>query len=611
MRPGWSRWRRNGFAGIREPSRGAADREAQTRRSSGGKWCADWVAFLLDAVNSLRLSLAAGLLLLVGGPLVAVAVFSLGALADAGAWLSLWDSPQWLSALGLSLWTGLASTALAWRLAASLLAQGFVRNRLAALLSGLPVMLATPHAAFAIGLVFLISPSGWLLRSLSPWLTGFEWPPAWPTTQDPWGLGLIFALTAKEIPFLLWTAATQLQRDDVRHRWRAEHTLALTLGYAPLRAWWRVVWPQLAPRLFWPLLAVLAYGLTVVDMALIIGPASPPTLAVLAWQWLQDADLAVNARGAAAGGALTLAVLCASLGWRAVQILSAHHQRGSTGHRGLKANHRAHSGDRLAPWLGRGGQRTPTGAAHRLLAALYASVLLALLVGSFAGVWPFPALWPDTFTTQAWGSVWASRNTVGTTLALALASTGIALVWCVAWLELSPRHWDSALRPLLYLPLVLPAVLWVVGLYSLALHTRLEAQWSGLLLAHTVMVLPYMLLALSPAYLGFDPRAAQLSASLGHGHGTFLLRVKWPLLRRSLAASAAVGFSVSVTQYLPTLYIGAGRFATVTTEAVTLASGAQRSLTSAYAGLQFALPVLAFALAAWLGRPRRFKVGPT
>jgi putative thiamine transport system permease protein len=62
-----------------------------------------------------------------------------------------------------------------------------------------------------------------------------------------------------------------------------------------------------------------------------------------------------------------------------------------------------------------------------------------------------------------------------------------------------------------------------------------------------------------------------------------------------------------VAQYLPTLFIGAGRFATVTTEAVTLAAGAQRALTSAYAWLQWCLPVLAFALAAWAGRPRRFK----
>ncbi len=533
---------------------------------------------------------AAALLLLVGLPLLAVAAQSLRALFDAAAWVSLANDAQWLPALGLTLWTGLASTALAWLIAARLLAQGFVRQRLGALLSGLPVMLATPHAAFAIGLVFLIAPSGWILRALSPWLTGFDWPPPWPTTQDPWGLGLVVALTLKEIPFLLWTAATQLQRDDLRQRWRAEHTLAQTLGYAPERAWWRVIWPQLAPRLFWPLLAILAYGLTVVDMALVIGPASPPTLAVLAWQWLQDAAVAVNARGAAAGGVLALTVLAAALGWRALQAAVARRTRRASGARGRQASA---SSSLHGLWL---------------LIGVYAAVLLTLAVGSVAGVWRFPGLWPDALTAQAWFSVWTSLNTVGTTLGLALASTTLALAWCVAWLELSPRAWDRALRPLLYLPLVLPAVLWVVGLYSVALQWQLEGRWLGLLLAHTVMVLPYVLLALSPAYLGFDPRAAALSDSLGHSRAAFLWRVKWPLLRRSLAASAAVGFAVSVTQYLPTLYIGAGRFATVTTEAVTLAAGAQRSLTSAYAGLQFLLPVLAFALAAWIGRPRRFRV---
>ena len=551
-------------------------------------------------MTSSRLPAAFALVLVAAVPLLATTALALGSLFDASAWRALWQDPQWARALGLSLWTGLASTTIAWWVTAALLAQGFVRQSLGRLLSGLPVMLATPHAAFAIGLAFLLAPSGWLLRALSPWLTGFDFPPPWPTTQDPWGLGLIAALVFKEIPFLLWTAATQLQRDDVRQRWRAEHALAQTLGYSPQRAWWRVVWPQLGPRLYWPLLAVLAYGLTVVDMALVIGPASPPTLAVLAWQWLQDADVAVNAQGAVAGGVLALAVLVSALVWWALQRLAARRVRRGNGQRG--AGHPP-----LQP--GTTARRLPLGAL--LLAALYAAVLLALAVGSVAGIWPFPALWPEAWTGQAWRSVWASRDTVGTTLGLAAASSALALAWSVAWLELAPRRWDTALRPLLYLPLVLPAVLWVVGLYSLSLWLRLEGQWSGLLLAHTVMVLPYVLLALSPAYLGFDPRCAALSASLGQGRWRFLLRVKWPLLRRALAASAAVGFAVSVAQYLPTLFVGAGRFATVTTEAVTLAAGAQRSLTSAFAGLQFVLPVLAFGIAAWVGRPRRFKVGAT
>jgi putative thiamine transport system permease protein len=52
--------------------------------------------------------------------------------------------------------------------------------------------------------------------------------------------------------------------------------------------------------------------------------------------------------------------------------------------------------------------------------------------------------------------------------------------------------------------------------------------------------------------------------------------------------------------------VGAGRFSTVTTEAVTLASGAQRSLTAAFAWLQWVLPVVVFGIAAVMGRPRRF-----
>jgi putative thiamine transport system permease protein len=538
-----------------------------------------------------RPPLAAVLLLIAGVPTLATAALALASLLDASAWQALWQDPVWLRALGLSLWTGLASTALAWWLCAALLAQGFVQGTLARVLRDLPVMLATPHAAFAIGLVFLISPSGWLLRAFSPWLTGFEWPPAWPTTQDPWGLGLIVALVAKELPFLLWTAATQLQREDVRARWHGEHALAQTLGYSPQRAWWRVVWPQLAARLRWPLLAVLAYGLTVVDMALIIGPASPPTLAVLAWQWLQDADPLVNAQGAAAGGVMAVAVLLAALGWQAA-------------HRAATLRHRLFNGQRgaLRQRVGRdAGSQTPA-----LLTGLYAAVLLAVAVGSVAGLWPFPALWPEQLSTQAWASVAASSATVGTTLTLALGASTAALLWSVAWLEVAPPAWDQALRPVLYLPLVLPAVLWVVGLYGLALRLQLEGQWLGLLLAHTLMVLPYVLLTLSPAYRGFDARYGAVCATLGHGRAAFLWRVKWPLLRRSLSASAAVGFAVSVAQYLPTLFVGAGRHASVTTEAVALAAGAQRSLTSAYAALQFVLPVLAFALAAWLGRPRRF-----
>ena len=531
---------------------------------------------------------AALLALLIAVPLLWVTLSAVGAALDPGAWAGLRADLQWPRALAMTLWTGVAATALSVALTAWLLAGSFPGPLWQRSVRVLSPMLAVPHAAFAIGLAFLIAPSGWLLRLLSPWATGFEAPPPWPTTQDPWGLGLIAVLVAKEVPFLLWAAASQLQRADTATRLERELDAARSMGYTRQAAWWRVLWPQLWPRLNGPLIAVLAYSLTVVDMALVIGPTSLPTLAVLAWQWLLDADPGLNAQGAAAAWLLAALVGLAALAVQALTRWLHWRQRWVRGTRG-----------RPGPAQPRTWNLWP-------LAGAYGAVLAALAVGSVSGVWPFPQFWPVSFSLQGWESVGASARTLWVTLALATASSATALLWAVAWLECAPAAWDARLRRLVYLPLLLPSVLWVVGLHRLSLAWGIDARWPGLWLAHSLAAAPYVLIALSPAYQGFDARYAQIAASLRKGHWAFLLRVKWPLLKAALLAALAVGFAVSVAQFLPTLFVGAGRFNTVTTEAVTLASGAQRSLTAAYAWLQWLLPALVFAAAAWAGRPRRF-----
>ena len=552
--------------------------------------------------------LAVGLSCLV--PLAWAALAAVGAAWDAPPWQQLFADPQWPKAQMLSIGTGLSATALSWLITAWLLSKSFPGPRWTRLVRSLPPMLAVPHAAFAIGLLFLISPSGWLLRLVSPWATGFAAPPPWLTSQDPWGIGLVAVLVFKEVPFLLWSAAAQLQRADVGQRWTRELQVALSLGYQPSAAWWQVVWPQLWRRLWPPTLAVLAYSLTVVDMALVIGPTSPPTLSVLAWQWLVDADAATNAQGAAAAWWLALTVaVCAGFLWLLRGPVARLGQSG-----GKRGGQGGWQGGRLS-----GGQsgrlyavanRAEPRVAHQValwaLLAVYLAVMLALLVGSVSGVWAFPALLPQSLSWQGWASVLQSRGTVLTTVVLGLAAALTALAWSLAWLELVPPRWDARVRQLIYLPLLLPSVLWVLGIHRLTLAWSIDAQAAGLWMAHSLAAVPYVLIALSPAYLGFDRRYAEVAASLGHRRWAFLLRVKWPLLKAALASSLAVGFAVSASQYLPTLFVGAGRFATVTTEAVTLASGSQRSLTAAYAWLQWLLPVLGFALATWAAQPRRF-----
>ena len=611
---------------------------------------------------------AVALAVVAGVPLLAMAAMSLAAGADVQAWRRMIDDPQWPKALTLSIGTGLVSTVLSVVLAAWILSRAFATLRWQALMRTLAPMLAVPHVAFAIGLVLLLAPSGWVLRAFSPWATGLEVPPPWATVQDPWGFGLVLALVGKEVPFLLWTAASQLQRGDTGARWARELAVAQTLGYTRAAAWWRVVWPQLAPRLTAPILAVGAYGLTVVDVALVIGPTSPPTAAVLAWQWLQDTDVAVSAQGAAAAWMLAVAgaAVAGPAWWLHLQwVRRASRGDGlrGDGRRGAcladrpgldrstgfaagrprapgtpgaspsrvfrassqlaarvtgRAAHASHEGH--GEWPGRGRALAELRQLHlaRLtrglsravaryaLPAGYLAVLAALAVASVAGVWPFPAFWPERWSLAGWQAVVESADTIGFTATLALTSALAALVWAVLWLETAPARWDAWMRPLAYLPLLLPALLWVVGLHRLALWGEVDGTVTGLWVAHTLAVLPYTLIALSPAYLGFDARYRDLVQTLGHGRIAFLLRVKWPLLRAGLASAVAVGFAVSVAQYLPTQFIGAGRYPTITTEAVSLSSGGQRALLGAYAWLQWLLPVGVFGLAAWCGRPRRF-----
>ena len=137
----------------------------------------------------------------------------------------------------------------------------------------------------------------------------------------------------------------------------------------------------------------------------------------------------------------------------------------------------------------------------------------------------------------------------------------------------------------------------------------LDGVWPGLLWSHLVFVLPYVFLSLRDPYRAWDPRYGRSALCLGAPPWRVFWRIKFPMLLRPLLIASAVGFAVSVAQYLPTLFAGAGRFQTLTTEAVALSAGGNRRLIGAFGVLQMLLPLAGFALAlglpAWLYRNRR------
>ncbi len=531
--------------------------------------------------------MALPLILLFILPTAAVLFYMLQDSGSGATWAALFAHPQLWKGLALSLATGGLATVAALIVSLLIVASAFERGATARLSRGVGAMLALPHLAFAIGFSFLIMPSGLLARVLAP-LFGWAAPPAWITTHDPYGLALIIALAVKEAGFLIFASLAILSRGDLRQGFAAQKAAALSLGHGTLSIWLRLFLPQLARQVVWPLAIVFIYAASVVDMALVLGPTQPPTFSLVIWSDLASATPAENARGSA--GAVLLAAVCAVaficvLGL--MQILRPVFMRYAT---------RGPSFLSLPFWLGT--------TKWRGLQVFYGAAVLVLVLLSFAPLWPFPSLAPPLWSGAAWVQVLARPEALIASLALAAASSLIGVALLLGWFEARPKHDDRLVLLLSLAMLGLPAVLTGLGEYRLLLRLDLVATRPGLLLAHLLPATAYMYIVLNGPYRAFDGRWQEAAQGMGVSRATYLLKVKWPLLRGPILSSAAVGFAVAFAQYVPAQLVSAGRYSTLPMEAVTLASGSNRSLTAAFALLLMLPPLVAFATAGWLARAR-------
>jgi putative thiamine transport system permease protein len=497
-------------------------------------------------------------------------------------WRALLALPSLPRSLGVSLFVGFATTVFSLG-AVTMLMAAFLGTRAFALVRRLlSPLLSVPYVALAFGLAFVIAPSGLIFRLFSPWATGLERPPDLLIINDPYGLSLAGALVLKEIPFLfLMTLAALPQADASR-----AFTSARTLGYRRVAAFAKVVMPRLYPQLRFPVLAVLAYGLSVVDAALVLGPNTPPTLAVQVLRLADDPDLALHFEASAAS-VLQLALVLSAIGlWLILERLASLAWR-----RWVAAGAR-HCGE---AWI--------CLAAPLLAAAIAGLVVLAfssLVLWSVAATWRFPEIWPQTFTLQVWRRELAiALPIVCRTLLLGAGVAGTALIITILCLENEVRRGvpPASTLNLIYIPLLVPQIAFLTGTASLMIALHLDGNGFGVGLAHLVFVLPYVFMSLSAPWRAYDPRYRATALLLGASPWRAFWAVRLPMLARAILIAGALGFAISISQYLATLLIGGGRFATVTTEAVGLAAGADRRVIGVFALMQAMLPFLGFAVA--------------
>jgi putative thiamine transport system permease protein len=499
---------------------------------------------------------------------------------------ALGQVPGIMRSAALSILIGLVTTLVSLGAVAAFVASDLGTSGFARMRRMISPLLSVPHAAAAFGLAFLIAPSGMLMRLVSPWLTGLDRPPDLLIVNDPMALSMMAGLIVKEIPFLFLVTLAALPQTRHVETMR----LGRSLGYGRIASFTILLWPPLYRQIRLAVFAVVAYASSVVDVALILGPHLPPTLPVRLIDWMNDPDLETRFL-ASAGAVLQLGVtLTALVAWIGLERIGALLVRSSR-----QAGRR---------WRRDMALRAAARSVMIASAVIVFGGIAVLALWSVSGLWQFPDALPASFSLRSWMQALPRMSgPLATTLAVAGLSTLIALVLTILCLEReyeTGRGRGGGALLLIYLPLIVPQISFMFGLQVLSIWLGVDASFSALVLAHLVFVLPYVFLSLSDPWRAHDRRHDLIAAGLGMSRTRTLIRIRLPMLTRAILTAAAVGFSVSVGQYLPTVLIGAGRLTTVTTEAVALAAGGNRRVIGVYAFMQTLLPFLAFSIATGL-----------
>lgn len=191
-----------------------------------------------------------------------------------------------------------------------------------------------------------------------------------------------------------------------------------------------------------------------------------------------------------------------------------------------------------------------------LMAPLFAILPLAFTDSVFLN-YPIPAFsfrwFHELFAADAW------RRSILNSLIIGAGTTILAsILGTVAALGLRGRSVSllfSFFRTVFLLPMVVPAVVLGVGMQLMFAQYGLANTYLGVIIAHTVIAIPFVVVNVTAALLGIDRRLENAAASLGASPWVVLRQVTLPLVTPGIVTGAVFAFATSLDEVVLTLFV--------------------------------------------------------
>lgn len=170
--------------------------------------------------------------------------------------------------------------------------------------------------------------------------------------------------------------------------------------------------------------------------------------------------------------------------------------------------------------------------------------------------------WYEAYLASA---AWMQATRVSLIVAVASAILATVIGTAAAYaLNLTSSRLVRSMQVVLLLPLVVPIVITAVGVFFVYAKVGLLATLSGLVLANTMLGLPYVVTSVLVGLRKFDPTQEMVARSLGMNRFRAFFAVTLPQIRPSVISGLLFAFISAIDETVVSLFISGGQYQTLT-----------------------------------------------
>lgn len=176
---------------------------------------------------------------------------------------------------------------------------------------------------------------------------------------------------------------------------------------------------------------------------------------------------------------------------------------------------------------------------------------------------------PPGFSTQWYQAFFGNPqwvNALKISVELAVLTTVLSLVLGILaaeGLSKSEFRGKDTIIEIFMMPMLVPGIIVGIAIYRFEAEISLASTFSGLLIAHTLMAVPFVIRTVLSNLIGLNPNYELASRSLGAGRLTTFFRVTVPIIKPAIFSGAMFAFATSFDEIIVTQFLCGIRITTL------------------------------------------------